>query len=80
MSRGTNGMGVVGAKDSGKWSCSMAKGEGKDKWGRVESDYRRPQMFKLAPPGSRGPGRACGLGHGVIRLLFSRINVVWSSE
>lgn len=71
----------VGARAVG--SGLAGDGEGRCN-GRVESDYRslsnQAEMFKLAPLGKRRPGRACGQGHGVIRMLFSRINVAWTSE
>lgn len=66
---------------------AAAQGGGRDKWGVVESDHRRPEtpgrdasIGWVRKRWGQGSSRDLGQGYDVIRLLLSRNNVAWTSE
>lgn len=46
----------------------------------TEGLRHQAEVFQLAPSGRRGSSRDLGQSYDVIRLLFSRNNVAWTSE
>ena len=76
------------------WQASWQQWEVALLWPRVEeeigreessritkaSDIRQREMFQLSLSGRRVSSRDLGQGYDVIRLLFSRNEVAWTSE